>query len=150
MLWRALKNIKNGFYVDIGAQDPIVDSVSYAFYERGWRGLNIEPVPIYAEKLRKNRPDEVVMQIAISDHEGTLELFELEGTGLSSAIEDHALRHAENRGLKSNKIVVPTLTLDKALESFIDCEIHWMKVDVEGYEEFVFRGWTQLGLDLGY
>ena len=36
MRWRALKDVKNGFYIDIGAQDPIVDSVSLFFFERGW------------------------------------------------------------------------------------------------------------------
>ena len=28
MLWRALKHVEKGFYVDVGAQDPVVDSVS--------------------------------------------------------------------------------------------------------------------------
>ena len=32
MLWRALKHVENGYYVDIGAQDPVFDSVSLAFY----------------------------------------------------------------------------------------------------------------------
>ncbi len=45
MLWRALKHVENGFYVDVGAQDPVVDSVSLAFYEHGWRGVHIEPTP---------------------------------------------------------------------------------------------------------
>ena len=39
MLWRALKHVERGFYIDIGAQDPVVDSVSLAFYEQGWRGV---------------------------------------------------------------------------------------------------------------
>ena len=42
MLWRALKHINNGFYIDIGANDPVVDSVSLAFYENGWRGVHVE------------------------------------------------------------------------------------------------------------
>jgi len=41
MLWRALKHIKNGFYIDIGAWDPVIDSVSNLFYENGWRGINV-------------------------------------------------------------------------------------------------------------
>ena len=35
MLWQF---IPNGCYIDVGAQDPVADSVSPAFYERGWRG----------------------------------------------------------------------------------------------------------------
>lgn len=40
MLWRALKHVKNGLYIDIGAHDPVICSVSLAFYERGWRGVH--------------------------------------------------------------------------------------------------------------
>ena len=50
MLWRALQHVENGFYVDVGANDPTVDSVTKAFYDRGWRGLNIEPVQLYYKK----------------------------------------------------------------------------------------------------
>ena len=37
-LWRAFSDIREGRYLDIGTQDPVRDSVSHAFYERGWRG----------------------------------------------------------------------------------------------------------------
>ncbi|HZF37393.1 MAG TPA: FkbM family methyltransferase, partial [Blastocatellia bacterium] len=33
MLWRALKHIDRGFYIDVGANDPDLDSVTKAFYE---------------------------------------------------------------------------------------------------------------------
>ena len=56
VLWRALRHIRTGVYVDVGAADPIDDSVTKAFYERGWRGVNVEPVPAYAELLRQDRP----------------------------------------------------------------------------------------------
>lgn len=43
MLWRALKHVKKGFYVDVGAWSPDNDSVTRFFYENGWHGINIEP-----------------------------------------------------------------------------------------------------------
>jgi peptide methionine sulfoxide reductase MsrB len=43
ILWRALKNIKNGFYVDVGAGDPVNHSVTKWFYDQGWSGVNIKP-----------------------------------------------------------------------------------------------------------
>lgn len=70
MLWRALGHIKNGFYIDIGAQDPINDSVSKAFYLKGWRGLHVEPATQYVEKLRADRSDEQVLQAAVSSESG--------------------------------------------------------------------------------
>jgi len=45
MLWRALKHIERGFYIDVGAWSSDLDSVTRAFYEHGWRGINVEPNP---------------------------------------------------------------------------------------------------------
>ncbi|HMA49550.1 MAG TPA: hypothetical protein VKP60_07340 [Magnetospirillaceae bacterium] len=70
LLWRALKEIEAGFYVDIGAGDPVLGSVSLAFYQRGWRGLHVEANIHHAGKLRAARPDEEVVQAAISATSG--------------------------------------------------------------------------------
>ena len=53
LLWRALKEIEAGFYVDIGAGSL----VSQAFYERGWRGLHVVSDAQSADTLRVARPD---------------------------------------------------------------------------------------------
>ena len=45
LLWRALHDVQAGFYIDVGAADPRLDSVTMAFYERGWHGINIDPKP---------------------------------------------------------------------------------------------------------
>ena len=57
ILWRALKHIEKGFYIDIGANDPVIESVSNAFYEKGWRGINIEPAASWFKKLEKIRQE---------------------------------------------------------------------------------------------
>ena len=36
ILYIILKNIRGGFYIDIGANDPIELSVTKAFYDMGW------------------------------------------------------------------------------------------------------------------
>lgn len=141
MLWRALGHVANGLYVDIGAQHPRIDSISRAFYERGWRGVHIEPVPAFAELLRRDRPDEMVLQVALGDHEGTLELNVFADTGLSTAISSYAERHEVERGYVLERIRVPMLTVRSALDSLAGKQVHWLKIDVEGFEEQVLRGW---------
>jgi hypothetical protein len=64
MLWRALKHVRDGFYVDIGAGDPTHDSVTKAFYERGWHGINVEPDKGYFAKLKAARTRDVNLNIA--------------------------------------------------------------------------------------
>jgi FkbM family methyltransferase len=141
MLWRALKHVRNGYYVDIGAQHPLIDSVSRGFYEQGWRGVHIEPVPYYADLLRKDRPDETVLQVAISDVEGTLALNVIADTGLSTAVSAYAEQHQRERGVQSAEVAVPTLTLASAFGKDPARDCHWLKIDVEGLEEQVLKGW---------
>ena len=48
--------VKNGFYIDVGANDPNIISVTKAFYLRGWYGINIEPLPnLLSNKLKNIR-----------------------------------------------------------------------------------------------
>ena len=140
ILWRALKHVENGCYVDIGANDPVVDSVSLAFYERGWRGVHVEPMPAFAAKLRATRPDEVVVEAAIGLKIAPTELFEFEGTGLTTSHEAVAKQHRRG-GRRDRGLLAPTRTLASVLADVGRRDIHWLKIDVEGMEEDVLRSW---------
>ncbi|PWY55465.1 hypothetical protein DGG96_11850 [Legionella qingyii] len=146
MLWRALKHVQNGFYIDIGAQHPVIDSVSKAFYDKGWHGIHIEPVPEFVALLRNARPDETVLQIALSDHNGLLDFHIIPGTGLSTAIDWIAESHFNELGFHSQKVQVPTLTLQSAMSTLVENDVHWMKIDVEGFEKQVLSGWDYTSL----
>lgn len=145
MLWRALGGVKDGFYIDIGAEDPIANSVSYAFYERGWRGVHVEPTPEYAARLREERPDETVLETAISSVTGDLVLYEIPDTGMSTADREIAERHRA-KGFTVRDITVTSLALHELLDRFGDRPIHWLKIDVEGMEQAVIEGWRPSGV----
>jgi len=146
VLWRALKHVSNGFYVDIGAQHPVLDSVSKAFYEHGWRGVHVEPVPHYAEMIRQDRPDEQVLQLALSDEHGVLELHVIENSGLSTAVKAYADSYEKDHGLTHKTIQTPVLPMKTALAFLVGQPVHWLKIDVEGFEEQVLRGWDSTAL----
>jgi FkbM family methyltransferase len=143
MLWRALKDVENGFYIDIGAQDPIVDSVSMAFYENGWRGIHVEPTPHYADLLRKERPEESVIQAAVGTSKGFVRFFEIPDSGISTADAAIAAQHVE-RGFKVHEITVPSISLASIFSLCKHREIHWLKIDVEGFESQVLSSWGRV------
>jgi FkbM family methyltransferase len=142
MLWRALKHVEQGFYIDIGAQDPVIDSVSLAFYENGWRGVHVEPTIQYSNKLRQARPDEIVEQVAIGNGDGPLVFYEFMDTGLSTAHSDIAQKHKQ-AGFSCIESRVPLLSLDALFERIGERVIHWLKVDVEGMEKDVLESWKE-------
>lgn len=52
VLWRALGGVSHGRYVEVGASHPSDDSVTRAFYERGWSGVTIESLDLLVPTLR--------------------------------------------------------------------------------------------------
>lgn len=139
-LWRAFGDVGAGRYLDIGTQDPVDDSVSLAFYERGWRGVHVEPTPAYAAAVAAARPDEIVIQAAVSNSPGPLRFYEIPETGLSTGSLEIAERH-KLAGWEAREIVVPTVTLASIFDLMGPDAIHWLKVDVEGMEADVLASW---------
>jgi FkbM family methyltransferase len=140
MLWRALKDIDQGFYIDVGANDPNQDSVTKAFYEHGWRGINVEPVSQWFEKLQSERPRDINLQIAAGAEQGELKFYEIPDTGLSTADKAIAERHEAERGYKKIKRTVRIETLTEICKTYHCSPIHFLKIDVEGAEKKVLEG----------
>ena len=143
MLLRALRNIEHGFYVDVGAQDPIADSVTRLFYERGWRGINIDPVEYWYRRLCEDRPEDVNLNVAVGNDPGPLKLFEVLDSGLSTVDESFARRH-EQAGFALRERLVPCRRLDSILDEYRPGTIHFLKIDCEGAERSVLES-----VDLG-
>ncbi len=142
MLYRALGDVEAGFYIDVGAQDPDIDSVSKAFFVRGWRGIHIEPVPEYAERLRAARPGDTISEAAASNEVGTTALTVFPMTGLSTADPMVAKNHID-RGVdhQPEPLIVSTVTLADVAAELEARTVHWLKIDVEGHEQAVLEGW---------
>lgn len=139
LLWRALKDVKKGYYIDVGAQDPLVDSVTKAFYERGWCGINIEPMPHWYERLAADRPHDINLPVAVADKPGKLKLFEVIGTGLSTSDPEFAHRH-EAGGYTLKERAVECTTLDRICSDNNVSVVHFLKIDCEGAERSVLQG----------
>ncbi|HHF7374746.1 FkbM family methyltransferase [Legionella bozemanae] len=140
MLWRALKHIKNGFYVDVGANDPTHDSVTRAFYEKGWAGINIEPVSEWFQKLKKERHRDINLQVAAGERQGEIFFYELPNTGLSTTNKAIAEKHEIEQGYTKIERKVPVMTLTEIICEHQIKQIHFLKIDVEGAEKKVLEG----------
>lgn len=129
-----------GFYIDVGAMDPVVNSVTKLFSDRGWTGVNVEPATFPFERLQAGRPRDVNLNVGLSDAEGTLTLFESDpNSGWSTFSEDQAAQHRES-GLTLIERPVPVLTLAQVCQKYVTDTIDFMSIDVEGHERQVLEG----------
>ena len=139
MLWRALGHIPDGFYIDVGANEPTADSVTKLFYDRGWKGVNIEPLPDCIAALQTERPRDVNLRCAAGPHEGSLQLWNCDVRGWATADMQVAAAHRAN-GFSGEYVQVPMTTLTQICQAHCPTNIHFLKIDVEGFEHEVLQG----------
>lgn len=141
-LWRALAGRVHhdvGFWIDAGAFDPVDASVTKAFYDRGWRGINIEPLKGPYARLVAQRPRDINLQMLVSDAEGSETFFELDNGQLSTTNEEFAHRHMA-AGAQGSSYTVAATTLASICERHAPNTIHFLKIDVEGHEAKAIKG----------
>ncbi len=130
-----LPNVKGGFYIDVGANNPDIFSVTKSFYIEGWRGINIEPLPDQFGELVKERAEDINLNIGISNNHSKMKLYV---NGMASTF-DVKIAEYEKIG-KNNSIEVEVYTLKEILNKYNPETIHFCKIDVEGYEKLVLEG----------
>jgi FkbM family methyltransferase len=143
ILWRALGHIQNGFYFDIGAWSPTVDSVTKTFYDSGWCGINVEPEKEMYGQLVKERPRDINLKLAASDSESISKMFfNVKDSALSTMVEGVSLNNQNSFGLDSYEEFVPTMTLEQIWNDHVPAgqDVHFLKIDVEGFEKKVIAG----------
>jgi FkbM family methyltransferase len=140
ILWRALGDRDGGFYVDVGAFDPTHDSVTRALYERGWRGINIEPQPDCLEAFERERPGDTNLSLAIGDHDGTAILTRPLVAGWATTLDTAVTGFDASTDLA---LEVPIRRLDTLLPELGVQRVDILKIDVEGAEPAVVRGFIE-------
>ena len=140
VLWRALHDVDQGFWIDVGANDPDHDSVTRWFSDAGWRGINIEPIRELHERLCRRRPNDVNLCIALDVFDGEVPFYEVvDASGLSTTDREIVENHRAE-GLEIDASTVATRTLSSVWDEFVTGDVHFLKIDVEGAESRVLAG----------
>lgn len=129
-----------GTYIDIGAGHPIADNVSFWFYERGWRGIVVEPQSELAELYGRLRPRDIAVRGLVGRERGEADFHMVDRLhGLSTTREDVAQKaRAFDVGYRTLRL--PVTTLAQLCESHGVGPIDFLKIDVEGAESDVLFG----------
>ncbi|MFN0140714.1 MAG: FkbM family methyltransferase [Pyrinomonadaceae bacterium] len=136
-------SFENICYLDIGANKPKFMNNTYLFYERGFRGVLVEPNSSLCEELREERPGDVVLNVGvgIDEHisEADFYMFSEDIDGLNTFSHEVA-EHWENVGMDGEKymidrvVKVPLMNVNDIISNyFTDCP-DFVSIDVEGLD----------------
>ena len=59
-----------GTYMGVGSSGPTLESMTYFFYRRGWRGVNLTPSSRLHAHLQAARPGDLNLHLAAWDSNG--------------------------------------------------------------------------------
>jgi len=126
-----------GFFVDVGANDPKIDSQTWHFEQRGWTGILIEPQPGLAQRLRQERAAKVYA-VACSTPADAGKSMTLHLAGIQSSLNpDFFVFRMRREGI----IDMPVRTLDQVLvEANAPAPLDFVSIDVESHEIDVLKG----------
>jgi len=134
ILYYIFYDTPKGFYIDVGAHDPTYFSVTKSFYDRGWKGINIDPIPEKYLLFKKYRPRDINLQLAAGNLEGNT-TFKVDGL-VSSLLY--------NKKDNYSKIVkISVKTMKNICRTYIpkEIKINFCKIDVESAEKYVLLGY---------
>jgi FkbM family methyltransferase len=130
---------RDGFFVDVGANDPKQGSQSWSLEQLGWRGVVVEPQPRLAQKHKEQR-NAAVFACVCSSPENARKTLPFQVSGIHSSLD---LNFFVAGMRKEDIIEVPARTLDDILEEAkAPAPIDFLSIDVESHEIEVLAGAT--------
>jgi FkbM family methyltransferase len=126
----------NGFFLDVGAGDPIRHSTTYYLEKHlGWRGIAVDAIAEYREPYAKERPATRFFSYFVGDKSSTThDFFVSEDRNFSSATG------ADPRGGAYQKRRVATIALDDLLRREKVNRLDFVSIDIEGSEPMALAG----------
>ena len=114
VLARLFAGRNSGFYVDVGAADPVNLSVTKWFYDLGWSGLNIEPNKQLFDRLAAHRSRDINLNCGAGATTSEAPFFEPDVGELSSfdsRVQDKAQSNGVPGSMRTVAVAPLTCTL---------------------------------------
>lgn len=132
----AMLQSRTGRYVDVGSGHPVRGSNTYAFYERGWRGVLIDPIAANIELAREVRPEDEAIRAFCGREAGEVDFYEFPTYEFSTGSTERAAQLGPPKAVYK----VPSITIASLNIQATPADDVILFIDVEGAEMDVLAG----------
>lgn len=141
ILERAIGSKNQGFYVDVGAHHPIRFSNTYSFYKKGWRGINIDPMPKSMKLFNLFRGRDINLEIGVSATESIIDYYVFNEPALNGFSKELSEQRESKKYYVKQIIPIKTYPLKSILELNLPAgqKIDFLSIDVEGLDLEVLK-----------
>jgi len=131
--------LEKASYIDIGAYEPYFLSNTALLYEKGYRGINIEPNPDNFKRFLEWRKEDINLNIGIFSSDDTIEYFFMENDTLNTFSKEEAHLY-QSKGI-SNIKKTSQIKVHPVMNIIEQYQIHpnILSLDVEGLDELILR-----------
>ena len=139
-MWDYFHCKPRGFFIEVGANDPISLSQTYLLEQNGWEGILVEPQAECCRRLRQARPRSTVIQAACgAPAQKGKALFRVATSHDRSML---ATQTPDEDVTFAGTVEVELTTLDALLAERGDPKPDFVSIDVEGGELAVLQGFN--------
>jgi FkbM family methyltransferase len=130
-----LDNKPDGFYLDIGANQPIRFSNTFKLYLTGWTGVLVDANPHLIKKAAEIRKKDACVHALVSNEQKDLDFY-ISEMDLFSSIHSEYADSGNKSDLNMEKIKMQTVSIDQLIEKYVPAgkSIDLLSIDVEGHD----------------
>ena len=133
------KNKKKGFYVDVGSYHPLRMNNTYLLYKKNWTGINIDPSQFSIDLFNFLRPEDLNLQIAVSDKDGEISFFYQKKFSQLNTTDKKIANENFQENFKERQVKCQTIHNILTNSKYKDVKIDFLNIDVEGAEMKVLK-----------
>ena len=128
------KKKNNGFYVDVGAHHPIQRNNTHLLFKKGWEGINIDVNQFSIDLFNFLRPNDLNLQVAVSDKEGDILFFYQKKFSQLNTTDKKIAEENFQGNFQQRKVKCQTIKNILDNSKYKNKKIDFLNIDVEGSE----------------
>ena len=138
------KGVKDIFYIDIGAHDPVFGNNTYLFYRGGGKGILVEPNTKLCEEIMKKRSRDISLNAGAGKTDGEADFYLFpQRTTRSTFSKEQADEWEKVSGQKSNVLKQNIYSLDTIINKYCRERVpNIISIDAEGLDIEILKGFS--------